>query len=218
MLDVGCSRSSVQGSKAGKVPSGGFSPCPAPEPRKHPTSNIERPTSNECADAGHWMFDVGCWMLDVLALRFRGPRRAKSLPGDSHPALPLNLGNIQQPTSNTQHPIMAQTRGIGCSMSMLDVGCSRSSVQGSKARKVPSGGFSPCPAPEPRKHPTTNIEHPTSNNGADPGLWIFDVRSWMLDVLALRFGVQGGQSPFRGILTLPSPRGEGEYPPRYVQW
>ena len=34
--------------------------------------------------------------------------------------LPMNLGNIQPPISNAQHPIMAQTRGFGCSM--LEVG------------------------------------------------------------------------------------------------
>jgi hypothetical protein len=58
---------------------------PAPEPRKHPTSNIERPTSNNGADTGLWMFDVRCWMLGVLALQFRGPRREKSLSGNSLP-------------------------------------------------------------------------------------------------------------------------------------
>src|ERR1039457_3696775 len=56
---------------------------PAPEPRKHPTSNIERPASNNGADTGHWMFEVGCWMLDVLVLRFRGPVRKKVLSWDS---------------------------------------------------------------------------------------------------------------------------------------
>src|SRR5688572_13804008 len=36
--------------------------------------------------------------------------------------LPIKtLGNIEHPTSNTQHPKMAQLETIGCSM--LDVGC-----------------------------------------------------------------------------------------------
>jgi len=60
---------------------------PAHKPRKHPTSNIERPTSNSGTDTGPWMFDVGCWMLGVLFFRFRGPRRAKSLSGNSLPLL-----------------------------------------------------------------------------------------------------------------------------------
>ena len=51
--------------------------------------------------------------------------------------LSLNLGNIQHPTSNAQHPILAQTRGFGCSM--FDVGCwvflfFGSGVQGAKSR------------------------------------------------------------------------------------
>ena len=46
-------------------------PNPAPEPWKHPTSNIERPTSIDATAGSHWMFDVGCWMLDVLLLRAR---------------------------------------------------------------------------------------------------------------------------------------------------
>src|ERR1039458_5602500 len=50
--------------------------------------------------------------------------------------LPLNLGNIQHPTSNAQHPIMTQTRGFGCSM--FDVGCwvfslFGSGIQGAKS-------------------------------------------------------------------------------------
>jgi hypothetical protein len=32
----------------------------------------------------------------------------------------MNPGNIQQPTSNAQHPLIARLAGIGCSM--LDVG------------------------------------------------------------------------------------------------
>ena len=43
------------------------------ELRKHPTSNIEHPTSNDGARSGQWMLDVRCWMLDVLCPRFRGP-------------------------------------------------------------------------------------------------------------------------------------------------
>ena len=38
---------------------------PSREPREHPTSNIERPTSKDSPNAGHWMFEVGCWVLDV---------------------------------------------------------------------------------------------------------------------------------------------------------
>ena len=37
------------------------------------------------------------------------------------PALPIYPGNIQQPTSNTQHPMIAIGSALGCSM--LDVGC-----------------------------------------------------------------------------------------------
>src|ERR1035438_9003548 len=43
---------------------------------------------------------------------------------------------------------------------MLDVGCSRFSVQGSKARKVPFGEFSPtsfaCPIPRPHRASMTS--------------------------------------------------------------
>jgi len=58
---------------------------PAHEPRKHPTSNIERPTSKDGAATASWMLDVGCWLLGVLILRFRGPRREKLLSGNSLP-------------------------------------------------------------------------------------------------------------------------------------
>src|ERR1035441_4836701 len=55
-------------------------------PGEHPTTNIERPTSNDCAKPGLWRFDVGCWMLDVPSLRFRGFKHeiclsVSSLPG-----------------------------------------------------------------------------------------------------------------------------------------
>jgi hypothetical protein len=43
---------------------------PPHESWKHPTSNIERPTSNHCAHSGLWMFDVGCWV-------FRGREKTK---------------------------------------------------------------------------------------------------------------------------------------------
>ena len=42
---------------------------PFHEPREHPTSNIERPTSNDGPNWGRWVFDVGCWVLDVPPLR-----------------------------------------------------------------------------------------------------------------------------------------------------
>src|SRR5689334_8980203 len=32
---------------------------------EHPTSNIQRSTSNGVDSGIHWMFDVGCWVLDV---------------------------------------------------------------------------------------------------------------------------------------------------------
>src|SRR5450756_834241 len=32
---------------------------------KHPTTNIEHPTSIDCPHRSSWVFDVGCWMLDV---------------------------------------------------------------------------------------------------------------------------------------------------------
>src|ERR1035438_9501187 len=76
----------------------GTAASPAPEPRKHPTSNIERPTSNNGADPGLWMFDVRCWMLGVLAFRFRGPRREKSLSGNSLP--PASLVQFQDLTAH----------------------------------------------------------------------------------------------------------------------
>ena len=41
--------------------------------KKHPTSNIELPTSNNgwCVPRScHWALDVGCWMLDVLPNEF----------------------------------------------------------------------------------------------------------------------------------------------------
>jgi hypothetical protein len=64
----------------------------APEPRKHPTSNLERPTPNNGADTGLWMFDV-------LVLRFRGPRREKSVSGDSPPEQPQVSEFIIHPSS-----------------------------------------------------------------------------------------------------------------------
>src|SRR3569833_831897 len=33
---------------------------------KHPTTNIEQPTSNNARTGDNWMFDVGCWVLDVF--------------------------------------------------------------------------------------------------------------------------------------------------------
>src|SRR5664279_4957347 len=50
----------------------------------------------------------------------------------SHSKVPIYFRtgpNIQHPTSNTQHPISAETRGFGCSM--LDVGCWMFSLFGS---------------------------------------------------------------------------------------
>jgi hypothetical protein len=32
---------------------------------KHPTTNIEHPTSSEFPNGELLMFDVGCWLLDV---------------------------------------------------------------------------------------------------------------------------------------------------------
>src|ERR1019366_9137347 len=32
---------------------------------EHPTSNIERPTSNDYPACCPWIFEVGCWMSDV---------------------------------------------------------------------------------------------------------------------------------------------------------
>src|SRR5438046_1751922 len=59
---------------------------------EHPTSNIQRPTSNQpprkCAPAiGRWVLDVGCWMFQPAAM----------IPGEiivaKEPAeLPANLG------------------------------------------------------------------------------------------------------------------------------
>ena len=80
--------------------------CPKPAGRtcasawlpKHPTLNIQRPTSSDCPTVGHWMFDVGCWMLDVprcfqlLIVRLPilrqircAPRGWSTLPGASRP-------------------------------------------------------------------------------------------------------------------------------------
>ena len=55
-------------------------PSPLHEPWKHPTSNIERPTSNDCAGADRCMFDVGFWMLGVLLARLP-PSRLRRLDG-----------------------------------------------------------------------------------------------------------------------------------------
>jgi hypothetical protein len=32
---------------------------------KHPTTNIQPRTSNDCHSRKHWMLSVGCWLLDV---------------------------------------------------------------------------------------------------------------------------------------------------------
>jgi hypothetical protein len=61
---------------------------PTANPTQHPTSNIERPTSNDCAKRGLWMFDVGCWVLDVPSPRFRGSKRELCLSGNPLPVRP----------------------------------------------------------------------------------------------------------------------------------
>jgi hypothetical protein len=47
-------------------------------------------------------------------------------------------------------------------------------------------------APAGGKHPTFNIEHPTSNNRPSAALWRFDVGRWMLDVPSDSLGGTGG--------------------------
>jgi hypothetical protein len=80
---------------------------------KHPTSNIERPTSNDCPKRGLWMLNVGCWMLDVLAalgIAGGGPpgeERFGTLKrhGPQHSArarLPANNPEGQRNTPNTR--------------------------------------------------------------------------------------------------------------------
>jgi hypothetical protein len=68
---------------------------------------------------------------------------------------PINLGNIQQPTSNIEHPMTATRACVGCWVLgvgcwvlgvgcwMLVVGCSPPLVQGLQARTPPFGRISP---------------------------------------------------------------------------
>lgn len=37
--------------------------------KKHPTFNIQQPTSKTAGVRAHWRFDVGCWLLDVFPFR-----------------------------------------------------------------------------------------------------------------------------------------------------
>ena len=71
------------------------------------------------AASGAWLG----WVLIGVAVWLLWGLRSALLEsgGDRDRPLPVNLGNIQHPTSNAQHPRMAQTQGFGCWM--LGVGC-----------------------------------------------------------------------------------------------
>jgi hypothetical protein len=45
---------------------------------------------------------------------FRGSKHARPVRGILSPSLSKNPGNIQHPTTNTQHPKTAPTEAIGC--------------------------------------------------------------------------------------------------------
>ena len=106
---------------------------PFHEPREHPASNIERPTSNDCPNWGRWAFDVGCWMLDALLLRFRGSMREPRVLGHSHPCPP------HEPRSDRDGPLsLSLCPSEGESVPKAREGA----VQGHKAQ-VPSGNSVP---------------------------------------------------------------------------
>jgi hypothetical protein len=108
---------------------------------QHPTSNNQHPMLGACRPVGCLMLNVGCWMLVPHVGTFRtrveppaatsiARRRRTFLPlpggegrGEGERSIHLNswAENIQQPTSNAQHPRLSAYRPVGCSM--LNVGC-----------------------------------------------------------------------------------------------
>ena len=64
--------------------------------------------------SGAWL---GWVLIGIVVWQLWSLRSATDEPWSERDGpLPMNLGNIQHPTSNAQHPRMAQTRGFGCWM------------------------------------------------------------------------------------------------------
>jgi hypothetical protein len=80
------------------------------------------------------------------------------------PALPMNPGNIQHPTSNAQHPWIARLAGIGCSM--LDVGCWMFSPFGSGVQSAYAGSWRIL-SPKEREPRSPSLEHSRRAGFAD---------------------------------------------------
>src|ERR1035441_5716528 len=68
---------------------------PAPVPREHQTTNIERPTSIDAATGSLWMFDVGCSPPSAI---------------HSHPTLPTHFAGCSSIHTALRSPEEKETR------------------------------------------------------------------------------------------------------------
>jgi hypothetical protein len=80
--------------------------------QKHPTSNIQHPTSKVGGGREHWLFDVGCWLLDVSRFRLGFGILLAMLAGGSFASAQTNGNQTPGPADYAQFSRFVAERNI----------------------------------------------------------------------------------------------------------